>query len=191
MPRPSRRWKRTLIRPSSGARSVTRTSAPADEVNASTLRMSSPGATAAFAVAGRKSVSASSARTRRPCIARRSSISCIGVKLGKRRACAALSRSPPPCSRLAAAPAGAATCPNQDAVRVPGAERQVADCLDDLTTKGTVASGHTDRSDWQTLHSSASRNPDKVVPGLQVDGYFPDTLDARTPTAAGCTTRSS
>ncbi len=76
---------------------------------------------------------------------------------------------------LAAAPAQAATCPNQNAVRVPGAERQVADCLDDLTTKGTVATNHTDRSDWQTLHSSASRNPDKVVPGLQVDGYFPDS----------------
>ena len=76
---------------------------------------------------------------------------------------------------LAAPPASAATCPNQGAVRVPGAERQVADCLDDLTTKGTVASGHTDRSDWQTLHSSRSRNPDTAVPGLQVDGYFPDT----------------
>src|SRR5215217_6432722 len=61
------------------------------------------------------------------------------------------------------------------AVLVPGAERQVADCLDDLTTKGTQLNGHTDRSDWQTLHSSASRNPSEVVPGLQVDGYFPDT----------------
>jgi Tannase and feruloyl esterase/3HB-oligomer hydrolase (3HBOH) len=76
---------------------------------------------------------------------------------------------------LAAAPAGAATCPRQDAVRVPGAERQVADCLDDLTTKGTATNGHTDQSDWATLHSRASRNPATVVPGLQVDGYFPDT----------------
>ena len=76
---------------------------------------------------------------------------------------------------LAAAPAGAATCPRQDAMRVPGAERQVADCLDDLMTKGTQTNGHTDRSDWGTLHSSKSANPDKVVPGLQVDGYFPDT----------------
>jgi hypothetical protein len=76
---------------------------------------------------------------------------------------------------LAPAPAHAATCPNQGVVRVPGAERQVADCLDDLTTKGTVLTNHTDRSDWSTLHASGTRNPAKVVPGLQVDGYFPDT----------------
>jgi Tannase and feruloyl esterase len=76
---------------------------------------------------------------------------------------------------LAAAPARAATCPRQNALRVPGAERQVADCLDDLTTKGTAASGHTDPSDWAGLNSQASRNPDTVVPGLQVDGYFPDS----------------
>lgn len=74
-----------------------------------------------------------------------------------------------------AAPARAATCPRQDAVRVPGAERQVADCLDDLMTKGTATNGHTDPSDWAGLNSQASRNPDTVVPGLQVDGYFPDS----------------
>ena len=88
---------------------------------------------------------------------------------------------------LFAVPARGATCPHQDTVRVPGAEQQVADCLDDLTTKGTATTGHTDQSDWATLHSRASRNPAAVVPGLQVDGYFPDTsttqrvprLDAR------------
>lgn len=74
-----------------------------------------------------------------------------------------------------AAPAGAATCPNQAAVKVPGAEKQQADCLDDLTTKGTTTNGHTDQSDWITLHASQTKNPDEVVPGLQVDGYFPDT----------------
>jgi hypothetical protein len=76
---------------------------------------------------------------------------------------------------LLAAPVQAATCPRQTAVTVPGAERQVADCLDDLTTKGTQTNNHTDRSDWQTLHAAATRNPATVVPGLQVDGYFPDT----------------
>jgi Tannase and feruloyl esterase/3HB-oligomer hydrolase (3HBOH) len=76
---------------------------------------------------------------------------------------------------LVAVPARAATCPNQGAVKVPGAEKQVTACLDDLMTKGTQTNGHTDRSDWQTLSSAASRNPDKVVPGIQVDGYFPDT----------------
>jgi hypothetical protein len=61
-----------------------------------------------------------------------------------------------------AAPARAATCPRQDAVRVPGAEQQVADCLDDLTTKGTATNGHTDASDWAGLNSQASRNPDEA-----------------------------
>src|SRR4051812_33495574 len=75
---------------------------------------------------------------------------------------------------LIAGPARAATCPRGDAVRVPGAEQQVADCLDDLTTKGTTTNGHTDASDWAGLNSQASRNPPDVVPGLQVDGYFPD-----------------
>src|SRR3954471_9784397 len=73
------------------------------------------------------------------------------------------------------ASARGATCPRQPAVRVPGAEKQVADCLDDLTTKGTTTNGHTDPSDWEGLPSQASRNPSAAVPGLQVDGYFPDT----------------
>ncbi|MCQ0003804.1 tannase/feruloyl esterase family alpha/beta hydrolase [Actinomadura madurae] len=58
-------------------------------------------------------------------------------------------------------------------VRVPGAVHQVAACLDDLTTAGTVASGHTDKTDWQGLHSAATRNP-SGVPGIQIDGYFRD-----------------
>jgi len=74
-----------------------------------------------------------------------------------------------------ASAAQAATCPNQSASVVPGAERQQADCLDDLTTKGTTTNGHTDQSDWMSLHASKTKNPDKVVPGLQIDGYFPDT----------------
>ena len=68
----------------------------------------------------------------------------------------------------------AAECPNADAVKVPGAEMQKSACLDDLTTAGTVASGHTDASDWEGLHARGTRNP-TGVPGLQVDGYFPDT----------------
>ncbi|MFB4317996.1 tannase/feruloyl esterase family alpha/beta hydrolase [Actinomadura sp. 21ATH] len=56
---------------------------------------------------------------------------------------------------------------------VPGAERQVAACLDDLTTAGTVASGHTVPADWAGLHPAGTRNP-RGVPGMQIDGYFPD-----------------
>ena len=74
----------------------------------------------------------------------------------------------------AAAPARAADCPNAGAVKVPGAETQKQACLDDLTTAGTVLTGHTDPSDWAGLNASATRNP-SGVPGLQVDGYFPDT----------------
>ncbi|GAA4072643.1 tannase/feruloyl esterase family alpha/beta hydrolase [Actinomadura miaoliensis] len=57
---------------------------------------------------------------------------------------------------------------------VPGAQRQVAACLDDLTTAGTVASGHTVPADWAGLHPAGARNP-TGVPGIQLDGYFPDS----------------
>ncbi|WP_084549749.1 3-hydroxybutyrate oligomer hydrolase family protein [Actinomadura rifamycini] len=56
---------------------------------------------------------------------------------------------------------------------VPGAQKQVAACLDDLTTAGTVASGHTVPGDYAGLHASGTRNP-SGVPGVQIDGYFPD-----------------
>jgi hypothetical protein len=75
---------------------------------------------------------------------------------------------------IAAAPAGAAECPNAGAVHVPGAEVQKVACLGDLTTAGTVATGHTDPTDWAGLNAAGTRNP-TGVPGLQVDGYFPDT----------------
>ncbi len=73
-----------------------------------------------------------------------------------------------------AAPARAADCPNADRVDVPGAEHQQSACLEDLTTAGTATTGHTDPSDYAGLTPSAQRNP-SGVPGLQVDGYFPDT----------------
>ncbi len=87
---------------------------------------------------------------------------------------------------LPAAPAGAATCPGQAAVKVPGAERQVADCLDDLTTKGTMTNGHTDRSDWQTLHASTNTQD---VPGCRSTATSP-TLESNA-YRGWCTTRSS
>ncbi|MEU8273339.1 3-hydroxybutyrate oligomer hydrolase family protein [Microbispora bryophytorum] len=72
--------------------------------------------------------------------------------------------------------AQAGTCPK---VTVPGAQKQVVACLDDLTTKGTQASGHTDPSDWSGLNSPGAVNPGGV-PGLQIDGYFPDTSTGNT-----------
>lgn len=71
--------------------------------------------------------------------------------------------------------ASAADCTGMNELRVPGAQMQVAACLDDLSTRYTMASGHTDASDWLPLHSAATRNPPGAVPGIQVDGYFPDT----------------
>ncbi|GLW06979.1 hypothetical protein Misp01_21090 [Microtetraspora sp. NBRC 13810] len=75
----------------------------------------------------------------------------------------------PPAS--AAAPAA---CARQDRITVPGAERQVSACLADLTTTGTVASGHTIPADWAGLHPANADSP-SGVPGIQLDGYFPDT----------------
>jgi hypothetical protein len=74
---------------------------------------------------------------------------------------------------LGASSARAASCANIDQIRVPGAEFQEAACLADLTTAGTQLSGHTNRSDWQGLNAAGTRNP-TGVPGIQVDGYFPD-----------------
>ncbi|MGH2823692.1 MAG: tannase/feruloyl esterase family alpha/beta hydrolase [Thermoleophilaceae bacterium] len=70
--------------------------------------------------------------------------------------------------------ATAATCPDPASILVPGAEMQKSACLDDLTTAGTTRTGHTNQSDWDGLHASGTRNP-SGVPGLQIDGYFPDS----------------
>ncbi len=71
--------------------------------------------------------------------------------------------------------AQAADCSRMNEIRVPGAQMQVAACLDDLSTRYLVGTGHTDASDWLPLHSTATRNPEAAAPGIQIDGYFPDT----------------
>ncbi|AUY48071.1 tannase/feruloyl esterase family alpha/beta hydrolase [Streptomyces sp. CB01881] len=58
-------------------------------------------------------------------------------------------------------------------LRVPGAERLVSTCLDDLTTKGLPV-GRTSPADWAGLQASTATAP-PAVPGIQLDGYFPDT----------------
>ena len=70
-------------------------------------------------------------------------------------------------------------CADHAGLVVKGAERQESACLDDLTTAGTVASGHTVQADWNGLHATGTRNP-SGVPGIQVDGYFPDTSTTNT-----------
>jgi pimeloyl-ACP methyl ester carboxylesterase len=67
------------------------------------------------------------------------------------------------------------TCAGIGAINVPGAEKQDKICLADITTKYLVAVNRTDASDWATLHSQSTRNPPGAVPGIQIDGYFPDT----------------
>ena len=79
----------------------------------------------------------------------------------------------------ATASGAAASCPGQSRIDVPGAEKQETACLDDLTTAGTVASGHTNVDDWAGLHAAGTTNP-TGVPGIQVDGYFPDTSTSNT-----------
>jgi hypothetical protein len=70
-------------------------------------------------------------------------------------------------------------CARQSKIAVPGAELQEVACLDDLTTAGTVSSGHTNPNDWAGLHAAGTQNP-SGVPGIQVDGYFPDTSTTNT-----------
>ncbi len=77
------------------------------------------------------------------------------------------------------ASADTAVCAGQDAIDVPRAEAQKVACLDDLTTAGTVATGHTNPDDWAGLHAAGTENP-SGVPGVQVDGYFPDTSTGNT-----------
>jgi predicted esterase len=59
-------------------------------------------------------------------------------------------------------------------VKVPGAERQRVSRLDDLTTSGLVGTDYTDPPDFAGLHAGGTHNP-TGVPGVQIDGYFPDT----------------
>lgn len=83
---------------------------------------------------------------------------------------------------LSAAPAtqaAAAGCPGLARAYVPGAEKQEASCLADLTTAGTVPSGHTVPADYAGLTAAGTVNP-TGVPGIQVDGYFPDTSTGNT-----------
>ncbi len=82
-------------------------------------------------------------------------------------------------SLVTPAAAQASTCAP---VIVPGAEHVEQSCLDDLTTTGTLRTGHTVQADWAGL-TSVGLPVVGAVPGVQVDGYFPDT--SKTNTAHG------
>ncbi|MFD0379544.1 tannase/feruloyl esterase family alpha/beta hydrolase [Streptomyces sp. NPDC127112] len=77
-------------------------------------------------------------------------------------------------------PAGSTTQADRcSAIRVPGAEYSVSSCLADLTTTGTQLTGHTDPKDWEGLIVPGTPTP-SGAPGVQIDGYFPDTSTTNT-----------
>ncbi|MEV8086880.1 tannase/feruloyl esterase family alpha/beta hydrolase [Streptomyces nigra] len=76
-------------------------------------------------------------------------------------------------------PASAATgteqhCARQDRLPVPGAAFQQTACLADLTTTGLAGTPYTDMADQAGLTARDTRKP-SGVPGVQIDGYFPDS----------------
>ncbi|GAB2730229.1 tannase/feruloyl esterase family alpha/beta hydrolase [Streptomyces bullii] len=74
----------------------------------------------------------------------------------------------------AAAGADDGPCARQEHVRVPGAAFQRSACLADLTTTGLAGTPYTDTADQAGLTARATRTP-SGVPGVQIDGYFPDS----------------
>ncbi|MCX5388720.1 tannase/feruloyl esterase family alpha/beta hydrolase [Streptomyces sp. NBC_00094] len=92
-------------------------------------------------------------------------------------ALAALTLTTAPATATPSVPGG--HCARLSHLRVPGAAHQQAACLDELTTAGTVASGHTDPADWAGLTPKDLAVP-SGVPGIQIDGYFPDTSTTNT-----------
>ncbi|MEU1104969.1 tannase/feruloyl esterase family alpha/beta hydrolase [Streptomyces tibetensis] len=93
-------------------------------------------------------------------------------------ALAALTLAPGP-TLLAPVNSDGGRCTRLTHLRVPGAEHQRAACLEELTTAGTVTSGHTDPADWAGLTPQGLAVPEGV-PGVQIDGYFPDTSTTNT-----------
>ena len=89
-----------------------------------------------------------------------------------------------------AGPATAADCADIDSIRVAGAQQQTAACLADLSTRYLIATGHTDVSDWGTLHSEQTRNPPAACRASRSTATSP-TRRPPTRRAAGTTTRSS
>ncbi|MFI8535150.1 tannase/feruloyl esterase family alpha/beta hydrolase [Streptomyces aquilus] len=65
-------------------------------------------------------------------------------------------------------------CAHQERTRVPGAAFQQSACLADLTTTGLAGTSYTDPADQAGLTAQGTRTP-SGVPGVQIDGYFPDS----------------
>ncbi|MFI7347492.1 tannase/feruloyl esterase family alpha/beta hydrolase [Streptomyces sp. NPDC049936] len=79
---------------------------------------------------------------------------------------------PAPAATAAAETGG--HCARLERARVPGAALQRGACLDDLTTTGLAGTRYTDPADQAGLTAAGTRTP-SGVPGIQIDGYFPDS----------------
>ncbi|MFI9353792.1 3-hydroxybutyrate oligomer hydrolase family protein [Streptomyces lydicus] len=112
------------------------------------------------------------ARSRRP----RPRPTALGTALG---AAALLALTAPPADASPERSPEPSHCAAAARLHVPGAARQQHACLDELTTAGTVTSGHTDPADWAGLTPAGLPTP-RGVPGIQIDGYFPDTSATNT-----------
>ncbi|MFF4909439.1 tannase/feruloyl esterase family alpha/beta hydrolase [Streptomyces sp. NPDC001260] len=77
-------------------------------------------------------------------------------------------------AHASAAAVGGGHCAGQERVRVPGAALLRGACLPDLTTTGLAGTQYTDSADQAGLTAAGTRTP-AGVPGLQIDGYFPDS----------------
>jgi hypothetical protein len=76
---------------------------------------------------------------------------------------------------VAVSPARADThCDHLNRIPVPRAQHQTPASRDDMTTARTTGTDYTDPADWASMQSAANKNP-SGVPGVQIDGYFPDT----------------
>ncbi|WP_369269549.1 tannase/feruloyl esterase family alpha/beta hydrolase [Streptomyces sp. R11] len=75
---------------------------------------------------------------------------------------------------VAATAVGEQHCARQERIRVPGAAFQQSACLPDLTTSGLAGTPYTDMADQAGLTARGTRTP-TGVPGIQIDGYFPDS----------------
>lgn len=103
----------------------------------------------------------------------------VGLALAVSLAVVAVPPASATAPRTGTGAAAGGHCARLALLHVPAAELQQPACLADLTTAGTVASGHTDPADWAGLHPAGAVNP-TGVPGIQLDGYFPDTSTTNT-----------
>ncbi len=81
-------------------------------------------------------------------------------------------------------------CRDEARIDVLAAERQVVSALADLTTAGTVPSGHTQPADWAGLHGARHGQPDRRARHAD-RRLLPGHIDVQQHPRLAATTRSS